>query len=174
MKKHIIILNPIDSLIRLGGNNNNWQDILSSPENCRNACGNMELARGAKDIVSFLRVNKESFKTVIVAEHKAATIRIIAHHFGLPFESVIGGQPITPALYHKALKKKVQATPDDAIVVSAHDTDLREARVAGVKGLTYGVPCYYDGIRCLDDLIYHLCLKLKKPDTTNHEANITR
>lgn len=159
--RHTIIINPIDSLIKINGNTDTLKRVFSSPAYCRAALDGMELAPGAKDILAFLRNNTHTFKTIIVTAYDAAVVRIIARHFNIPFVGIYSGRINKTSLYSRALRK-FGSDGNDAVVVSGYATDVRDAETAGIKGLRYGVTRYQDGVRCLDDLIHHLDLRLLK------------
>lgn len=159
MVKHTIILNPIDSLIQINGSDTTRKSIFSSPEYCREALNSMELVSGAKEILSFLRNNSKNFKTIIVTSYDEAIVRLIASHFNIPYVAVYRGRVNKSSLYVRAIGK-IGSDVNDAVVVSGNAIDIKDAETSGIEGLRYGVSRSQNGVEYLDDLLYHLGLRL--------------
>ena len=161
--KHTIILNPIDSLVRINGSNETNPKIFTELEYCREALNSMELVSGAKEILCFLRKNSERFKTIIVTSYEEAIVRLIASHFNIPYVAVYRGRVNKSSLYVRAIGK-IGSDVNDAVVVSGYIIDIKAAETSNIKGLLYGVPRCQNGIQYLDDLLFHLGIRyLNKP-----------
>lgn len=158
MAHHTIILNPINSLIRINVKSDYQPRIFSSPEYCREALNSMELVSGAKEILSFLRNNSKNFKTIIVTSYDEAIVRLIASHFNIPYVDVYRGRVNKSSLYARAIDK-IGSDISDAIVVSGNKIDITDAEAANIKGCLYGKPRCQNGVQYLDDLLYHLGLR---------------
>lgn len=160
--KHTIILNPIDSLIKINGSDTTRMRIFSSPEYCREALNGMELESGAEEILSFLRNNSRNFKTIIVTSYDEAVVRLIASHFNIPYVDVYRGRINKPSLYVRAISK-IGSDVNDTVVVSGTAVDLKDAETAGIVGLRYGVSRSQNSVKCLNDLLHHLGLNTNRP-----------
>lgn len=157
--KHTIILNPIDSLIKISGSVTSRQRIFSSPEYCQAALDGMSLTSNATDIITFLRNHTSTFKTAIVTGYEATIVRIISNHFNIPCLDVLGSSQNKTLQYQHALDI-TGTTADDALVLSGYKTDIQEANLAGIVGFLYGNP--QGGVCSLDDLLNHIGIK-KQP-----------